>query len=137
AEVPGARLPQNPIRRIDRPRIDRRTKARYLDEAEESRLRPTLQTRDGEMARARVFANAWGQARHKPSLPPHFGDRLTAAVLLSMNTGLRRGELLKLRWSSVDFAHQLAHRGRPNIKDASDLARPTESRGNQRTHPVA
>jgi len=29
------------------------------------------------------------------------------AVLLSMNTGLRRGELLKLRWSSIDFTHQL------------------------------
>jgi integrase len=28
-------------------------------------------------------------------------------VLLSINTGLRRGELLKLRWSSIDFTRQL------------------------------
>lgn len=32
---------------------------------------------------------------------------MTPAVLLSINTGLRRGELLKLRWSSIDFTRQL------------------------------
>lgn len=35
-------LPENPIRRVDRPRIDRRAKVRFLDEAEESRLREAL-----------------------------------------------------------------------------------------------
>jgi integrase len=102
-------LPENPIRRVDRPRIDRRAKVRFLDDAEESRLRDTLHARDVEMGKARESANAWRQARNRDVLPslPHFGDHLTPAVLLSMNTGLRRGELLKLRWSSIDFTRQL------------------------------
>jgi hypothetical protein len=48
---------------------------------------------------ARGSANAWRLERNKELLPvlAHFEDHLNPAVLLSMNTGLRRGELLKLR----------------------------------------
>jgi hypothetical protein len=51
------------------------------------------------MSKARESANAWRQARKKDLLVPlpHFGDHLTLAVLLSTNTGPRRGELLKFR----------------------------------------
>jgi integrase len=102
-------LVENPIRRVDKPRIDRRAKIRFLDDAEESRLRETLTARDAKMRAARESANVWRRERNQELLLPlpHFGDHVTLAVLLSMNTGLRRGELLKLRWSSVDFARRL------------------------------
>ncbi|MDB6088300.1 MAG: hypothetical protein JWN85_1084 [Gammaproteobacteria bacterium] len=103
------KLAQNPIRRVDKPRIDRKPKVRFLEDAEETRLRDALRARDIEMIEARESANAWRFERKKKLLPPlpHFGDHLTPAVLLSMNTGLRRGELLNLRWRSVDFNRQL------------------------------
>jgi integrase len=96
-------LTENPVRRVDKPRIDRRGKVRFLDQAEESRLPDALMERDLEMWNRRTLANSRRQRRHERVLPPltHFGDHLTPAVLLSMNTGLRRGEVLKLRWGSV------------------------------------
>jgi len=103
------KLTDNPIRRVDKPRIDRRPKIRYLDEPEEARLRAALNARDAEMREARKPANVWRQGRQYELLPslPHFGDHLTPAVLLSMNTGLRRGELLALRWDCIDFKRQM------------------------------
>ena len=87
----------------------RRPKVRFLDNAEEARLRHALRARDVKMRQARESANAWRHDRGKELLPPllHFGDHLTPAVLLSANTGLRRGELLKLRWECIDFNRQL------------------------------
>jgi integrase len=98
-------IPKNVVREIERVRIDRTPKVRYLSREEEARLREALETRDQEMRKARVSANAWRRARKQEQLPalPHFGDHLTPAVLVSMNTGMRRGELLSLRWAAVDF----------------------------------
>jgi integrase len=98
-------LAENVVRQVERPRIDRTPKVRYLSREEEVRLREALETRDHEMRRARTSANAWRRARKQEPLPalPHYGDHLTPAVLLSMNTGLRRGELLALRWAAVDL----------------------------------
>ena len=102
-------LKENPIRRVDKPRFDRRPRVRFLDHREETRLRDILRARDMEMCSARESANAWRQERDRELLPPltRFGDHLTPAVLLSVNTGLRRGELLKLRWTSIDFDGRL------------------------------
>jgi len=84
------KLADNPIRWVDKPRIDRRPKIRFLDELEEARLRAALNARDAEIREARGTANAWHQERERELLPSltHFGDHLTPAVLLSMNTGL-------------------------------------------------
>src|SRR5258708_28000053 len=112
------KLAENPIRKVEKPRIDRRPKIRFLDDAEESRLRETLRVRDAKMRSDRESANVWRRERNRELLPTllHYGDHLTPAVVLSMNTGLRRGELLKLRWRSVDFARRLLTVEDPDAK---------------------
>jgi integrase len=107
--VKAGELAENPMRRVDKPRVDRRGQVRFLDEAEESQLRTALENRDEFMKSTRAMTNARRVKRAQHLLPPlvHFGDHLTPAVLLTMNTGLRRGELLKLRWASVDFNRRL------------------------------
>jgi integrase len=102
------KLPENPMRRVDKPRIDRNPKVRYLDRDEEKRLREALSKRDAEMIEARESANRWRRSRKQEPLPilPHYGDHLTPAVLITMNTGLRRGELLALKWDDIDISQK-------------------------------
>jgi integrase len=106
--VKVGKLSENLSQRADKPRIDRRPKVRFLDDAEETRLRDALSARDREFLQVRQAYNVRRQERGEGPLPipSHFYDHLTPAVLLSMNTGLRRGELLKLNWCSIDFARQ-------------------------------
>lgn len=76
------KLKDNPVRWVDKPRIDRRPKIRYLDEPEEARLRAAMNARDTEMRLIRVSGNARRQDRQEELLPPlpHFGDHLTPAI---------------------------------------------------------
>lgn len=109
------KITDNPIALVDKPKIDRRPKVRYLDKAEEKRLRDAMRERDQEMRDARISANAWRKARKEKPLPtlPYYGDHLTPAILVSINTGLRRGELLALCWSAIDYRHkQIATKGK-------------------------
>ena len=103
------KLTDNPIRLVDKPKIDRRPQVRYLDQAEERRLREALIARDLAGQQQRQSANQWRIERHRERLPalPHFTDHLTPAVVLSMNTGLRRGELLALSWVDIDLREKL------------------------------
>lgn len=99
------KLATNPVHEVDKPKIDRAPKVRYLDKEEEQRLREALAARDAEMIAARHSANKWRQQRKQEPLSvlSHFGDHLTPAVITSINTGLRRGELLALKWIDIDF----------------------------------
>jgi integrase len=103
------KLDSNPVRNVDKPRIDRRPKVRYLSTDEEARLRTALTNRDEEGIAARKSANEWRRARKRDALPvpQRFSDHLTPAVLLSVNTGLRRGELLGLLWTDIDLQEKL------------------------------
>ncbi len=100
-------LERNPLLGMRLKSVEARKVIRYLSADEESRLRDALASRDAKSSAARISGNQWRAERSRESLPAipenGFGDHLTPAVLLAMNTGLRRGELLSLRWSDVDL----------------------------------
>ncbi len=107
--VKMGKLDDNPVRRVDKPKIDRRPQVRYLDADEEARVRRALIHRDQKAQKMRRSANLWRRRRRKEELPSltYFADHLTPAVLISMNTGLRRGELLSLTWADVNVQERI------------------------------
>lgn len=81
-------------------------KVRYLTPDESKRLRQALADRDKQAAIKRTSANKWRADRGRELMPEIKGycDHLTPMVLLSLNTGMRQGELFSLAWESVDLS---------------------------------
>lgn len=104
-------LDKHPLAGLRRKTVPARKVVRYLSDVEESRLRAVLANRDRYMVAARQSANCWrqvrGQALYPVLAPDDYGDHVTPVVLLAMNTGLRRGELLSLRWSDIDLPNRM------------------------------
>lgn len=89
-------------------KIDRSPKVRFLSRAEENRLRSALddreqELRDGKLAYALRKRGKFAYSKAAELAIRTFADHLKPAVLLSLNTGLRQGELLKLKWDDIDF----------------------------------
>lgn len=107
----GGDLTANPMRKVSKPKLDRTPKVRFFDAMEEGRLRAVLEARDIEKRSGRDRTNEHRRIRHrKPrSALTYYGDHMTPVVLLTMNTGLRRGELKRLLWSDVclDVGHEM------------------------------
>jgi integrase len=61
------------------------------------------------MRQARDNANEWRAARGREQMKERgtYADHLTPMVLLSINTGMRRGEVFTLLWEDVDLKHKL------------------------------
>jgi integrase len=84
-------------------KVPKEHRVRYLDDKERERLLTALSDRDKEKARARHSGNVYSIKRGRDPLPEirGYADYLTPLVLLTMNTGLRRGEVLSLKWDQV------------------------------------
>lgn len=99
-------LDVNPIAGVKRSKIEDESRVRFLSADEEKRLRDALALRETKRREQRARGNAHAVARRRPARPKYapdqFTDHLAPLVLLAMNTGLRRGELLGLTWEAVD-----------------------------------
>lgn len=105
--VEWGRISNNPLAPVKRLKVDDHGKVRFLFEDEEARLRQALDSREERMRCERDGANAWRHQREYPLLPDlrlrYFADHLKPMVIVSVNTGIRQGELFHLRWQDVDL----------------------------------
>jgi integrase len=93
----------NPISGVQQRKTDRSAPIRTISQVEEERLRAALRSRDKKYREQRSSANEWRDARGYELYPVHteYVDHLEPVVLLALNTGMRRGEILGLRWSDI------------------------------------
>lgn len=103
-------LAKHPLAGLKPLKADRTGRVRFLTDDEEDALRAGLETREEGLRQARSRFNAWRAARGRKALPEREGDyldHLRPLVMLALNTGLRRGELLGLTWGAVNFGGQM------------------------------
>jgi integrase len=100
-------LERHPLAGFKPLKFDKTGRVRFLSDAEEKSLRKALASREDSRRKARIRLNTWRVARNKKPLPERsneFVDHLMPLVVLALNTGLRRGELLGLKWGAVNFS---------------------------------
>lgn len=95
----------NPLAKLKPLKVDTHGKVRYLSPQEETRLRRALNAREERIRERRRSHNIWLEEREHEPMPEFqankFADHLQPMVLLSLNTGLRRGELFGLKWENI------------------------------------
>jgi integrase len=87
----------------------RKRVVRDLPDEEECRLRAALVARDNARRAAHASANKWRRERGYAEWASYntYTDYVAPLVLLAVNTGLRRGELLQLRWRDLHLQRRI------------------------------
>jgi integrase len=110
----------NPLGKIKRlSEADSEQKARYLTDDERQRLYAALAAREERIREARRNHIEWQEERdyeRSPELSGKFADHLRPMILLSLNTGVRRGSVFGLRWGDIDFQSKTLTLRGDNVK---------------------
>ena len=113
-------LVDNPLQGLEPLKVDRHKRSlRALTDPEVIALRDALEAREQRMRKGRDSGNQWREERgydQMLGLNGAFVDALRVAVLISLATGLRRGELLSLTWDKVDLKAKVIHLEGENTK---------------------
>lgn len=117
-------IPSHDLHKVKALKVDN-TIVRYLSIDEESRLRKSLRQRNNKLKLERDSGNKFRRQRGYELLSDlnlcEYVDHITPIVLLAMNTGLRKGELLSLTWSRVNLVNDF-------ITVSADTAKSGKSR---------
>ena len=102
-------LPSHPLSGVKRSKVDTNPMVRFLSAEEGERLHAALDAREEKLRDQRDSANSWRAERQYPLLADlrrtEFADHLKPLFLISLHTGLRRGELFGLVWHHIDLEH--------------------------------
>jgi integrase len=100
-------LELHPLIKLKPLKSDSSEKIRYLSKDEELNLRKALLEREIKIKQERESGNIWRMERGYPLFPKlsnqTYVDYLQPMIILSINTGLRQGELFNLGWADVNF----------------------------------
>lgn len=108
--VKAGLLDKSPMPEVKRAKEDRSKKIRYLSEEEELALRDALSTREERQKTERLRFMEHCKTRARAAPEPYTGpytDHITPMVLLTLNTGLRRGEVFNLKVSDIDLQKRI------------------------------
>lgn len=104
-------IKEHPFSQVKQYREDSLKKVRYLTADEEKSLRDAMNERENDIREKRITYNKWREERDYSPYPDlrdySFVDYLKPMVLISINTGLRRGELFDLEWTDIDFQRKI------------------------------
>lgn len=100
-------LDEHPLRSVKPLRTDGNFRCRFLDDSEMKHLKEALDAREEQIRVDRRSGNEWRKKRDRKLLPNldeiTFVDHLKPMVMISLNTGMRRGELFTIKWENIDF----------------------------------
>lgn len=103
-------LADHPMRKVKQARVEDDHRVRYLSDDEERRLRQALMDREDAARTARESHRRWLIERGLEPVASigaeGYADHIQPMVLLAINTGLRRGEMFKLRRADIDTEKQ-------------------------------
>jgi integrase len=98
-------IDSHPLIGVKQLRIDVNPVPRFLSDAEQDRLTKALEAREERLRGGRESSNAWRQERGYAPLEDFraraYANHLLPMVIISLNTGVRRGELFGLTWAEV------------------------------------
>ena len=104
-------IEDSPLRRLRPLKEENEIRVRFLSPSEEERLYAALEAREERIREGRASANAWREERGYATMTDlraaPFADFVRPLVILLLNTGLRRGEALRLHWKDIDFERRM------------------------------